>query len=781
MIRFLILMVICMQVYTAQYNFNSFESSELALPNVLSIEKPSFSNNVQMDSKESLYSKENGRTCQEITVPMCRNIEYNTTSFPNQFNHETQQEAAAEAHQFWALVEINCAKELKFFLCSMYTPICVPNYPQPIKACKSVCVRARLGCEKYMKKFGFEWPEHMNCDLFPEYGSSKEVCMDPMDAEEQQKRKQLNINHNLNGQKTKLDKSSKTSLKINKKLILSSDYENDIIKSEIANRNREFNKLDKLCVHPFIKLTNSKEFNKISTSGVTNCAQPCQSVYFSHQERQLTYYWLLFWAFLCLLSSFCTTCTYLIDSSRFRYPEKPIIYMSICFLFITIGYMMRFIFGHELACDSNNAIHYSNNLSSLKCTLTFILTYFFGMAGSVWWVIVSLTWFLAAGLKWSTEAISKYGTYFHLIAWLIPFVKTFLVLSMSLVDGDALSGMCYVGNLNNYNLKMFVIYPAVIYLLIGSGFLIAGFISLIRIRNMIKRQNSDLSKAHKLEKLMIRIGIFSILYTVPASCVIACQVYELYYRNEWEKTILCKNLNFKRGLFQQFEENYDFVDELCSSENSEQLPEFSVFLIKYFMGLIIGITSGFWIWTGKSLESWKNFFKRILGYSTNDDCNSEINSDIETSSCFPLFSSSSTKKKICRLQKNSVVYFQANDEDKNQANFYDKEIQNFKFSNPYSNQNQAQIIYQKPESLISLQYTNNPTNTMSTTSSNGFNNSYPFKYNHPNVVQTNSGAFIYDYNSGSTLQFKQLQGTTVNTTTTTNGSSLPSTIVSIVN
>lgn len=37
-----------------------------------------------------------------------------------------------------------------------------------------------------MKKFGFDWPDHMRCELFPEYGSG-EVCMDPMDAEEQRK------------------------------------------------------------------------------------------------------------------------------------------------------------------------------------------------------------------------------------------------------------------------------------------------------------------------------------------------------------------------------------------------------------------------------------------------------------------------------------------------------------------------------------------------------------------------------------------------------------------
>lgn len=109
---------------------------------------------IQINSEELKTDQANNGKCEEITVPMCRNMEYNMTSMPNQFNHETQAEAAMEAHQFWALVEINCAKELRFFLCSLYTPICLPNYPKPIRACRSVCLRARLGCERcnYLNK-----------------------------------------------------------------------------------------------------------------------------------------------------------------------------------------------------------------------------------------------------------------------------------------------------------------------------------------------------------------------------------------------------------------------------------------------------------------------------------------------------------------------------------------------------------------------------------------------------------------------------------------------------
>ncbi|KAG5851686.1 hypothetical protein ANANG_G00054300 [Anguilla anguilla] len=70
--------------------------------------------------------------CEPITVPMCKGIGYNLTYMPNQFNHDTQDEVGLEVHQFWPLVRIHCSPDLLFFLCSMYTPICLPDYKKPL-------------------------------------------------------------------------------------------------------------------------------------------------------------------------------------------------------------------------------------------------------------------------------------------------------------------------------------------------------------------------------------------------------------------------------------------------------------------------------------------------------------------------------------------------------------------------------------------------------------------------------------------------------------------------
>lgn len=73
--------------------------------------------------------------------------------------------------------------------------------------------------------------------------------------------------------------------------------------------------------------------------------------------------------------------------------------------------------------------------------------------------------------------------------------------------------MCYVGIWNVEAMRIFVLLPLVVYLIFGTVFLTTGFVSLFRIRTVMKHEGT---KTEKLEKLMIRIGIFSVLYTLPA-------------------------------------------------------------------------------------------------------------------------------------------------------------------------------------------------------------------------------------------------------------------------
>ncbi|XP_062861949.1 frizzled-5 [Trichomycterus rosablanca] len=504
--------------------------------------------------------------CEPITVPMCKGIGYNLTYMPNQFNHDAQEEVGLEVHQFWPLVRIRCSPDLLFFLCSMYTPICLPDYKKPLPPCRSVCERAKRGCSPLMIQYGFEWPERMSCERLPMLGDPDRLCMDQNNSE-----------------------STTVSPSVPKPTHKGSTRHRSTSKS-LAAQKCDY---ECRCREPLvpIKKETHQLFNHVETGSFPNCALPCYQPYFSQDEHAFTTFWIGLWSVLCFISTLTTVATFLIDMERFKYPERPIIFLAACYLFVSLGYIVRLLAGHEkVACGGSGDqqhILYDTTGPAL-CTLVFLLVYFFGMASSIWWVVLSFTWFLAAGMKWGNEAIAGYSQYFHLAAWLVPSVKTIAVLALSFVDGDPVAGICYVGNQSLESLRGFVLAPLVVYLFSGSFFLLTGFVSLFRIRSVIKQGGT---KTDKLEKLMIRIGLFTVLYTVPAMIVVACLVYEQHYRSGWEQALTCT----------------------CPSER-QQLdlgPDYAVFMLKYFMYLVVGITSGVWIWSGKTIESWRNFVARF--------------------------------------------------------------------------------------------------------------------------------------------------------------------------
>jgi hypothetical protein len=91
------------------------------------------------------------------------------------------------------------------------------------------------------------------------------------------------------------------------------------------------------------------------------------------------------------------------------------------------------------------------------CLGVFVLIYYFGMSAAVWWVVLSLSWVLAAVPHWSNEWIAKYSFYFHTCSWILPAIQTALVYLFGAVDGDPYTGICYVGNTNINHLLFFVI------------------------------------------------------------------------------------------------------------------------------------------------------------------------------------------------------------------------------------------------------------------------------------------------------------------------------------
>ncbi|KAA8579067.1 hypothetical protein FQN60_018808 [Etheostoma spectabile] len=115
-------------------------------------------------SQDSSFTHPSFGTCEPISVPLCVGLPYTETVLPNVLGHKSQDEARMEIHQFYPLVKVECSPHLKPFLCSVYTPECVSGSPRP--PCRTLCDKARAGCESLMNKFGFQWPEKLRCEAF---------------------------------------------------------------------------------------------------------------------------------------------------------------------------------------------------------------------------------------------------------------------------------------------------------------------------------------------------------------------------------------------------------------------------------------------------------------------------------------------------------------------------------------------------------------------------------------------------------------------------------------
>jgi frizzled protein 1/7 len=508
--------------------------------------------------------------CKQITEPLCIDIPYNKTIMPNKLGHSTQEEAGLEVQQYFPLINIECSPDLQLFLCSVYFPVCT-ILENPLPPCRSLCLSAKRGCEGVMLKFGFKWPDNLNCEQYPE---NSDLCVQ---------------NRNIKTPSTTEppDYSKSHSVFKGVKLKYPRDY-------------------GFVCPIQFI-VKNMDYSLKVGGKIEPNCGAPCHMMFFNENKQQFSRVWIGTWAILCCASCLFTVCTFLIDTDRFRYPERPIIFLSVCYLMVALAYVVGFIAGDSIACKEpslpeNGIAKVSTITQGTKyelCTILFMVLYFFSMASSIWWVILTLTWFLAAGLKWGHEAIEANSQYFHLAAWAVPAIKTITILAMGKVDGDVLSGVCYVGIWNVDALRNFVLIPLCVYLVFGLVFLTSGLISLFRIRTVMKH---DGTKTDKLEKLMIRIGVFSVLYTVPAMIVIACLFYEQFNFDDWM-------ISWSHDMCNK--QNYSVPCPQGIREYTH--PLFPIFMIKYLMYMIVGITSSVWIWSGKTVHSWKVFFNRLRG------------------------------------------------------------------------------------------------------------------------------------------------------------------------
>ncbi|XP_006000469.1 frizzled-6 [Latimeria chalumnae] len=486
-------------------------------------------------------------TCEPITVPRCLGMSYNMTFFPNMMGHYDQDAAAVKMEPFFPLMNLHCSPEVHTFLCKAFIPVCT-DHDCVVQPCRSLCEQVYSDCQNLIHTFGITWPEELECDKL-------ENCGDTLPG-----------------------------------TILPTSKSHSIPKTPELQRDYGF-----WC--PRQLKTTPGQGSVFLT--VNDCAPPCPNMYFKSNELDFAKSFIGIFSIFCLCATLFTFLTFLIDVRRFRYPERPIIFYAVCYSIVSLMYFVGFLLGNSTACSTadeklgttETVVIGSQNKA---CTVLFMILYFFTMAGTVWWVILTITWFLAAGPKWSCEAIEKKAVWYHTAAWGSPGILTVMLLAMNKVEGDNISGVCYVGLYDLAALRYFVLVPLCLCVVVGLSLLLAGIISLNHVRQVIQHDGRN---QEKLKKFMIRIGVFSGLYLVPLVALLGCYIYEQAYRTAWESTWI-------------FDHCQEYHIPCPSQVKSMTRPDLSLFMMKYVMTLIMGISAVFWVGSKKTCSEWANFFNR---------------------------------------------------------------------------------------------------------------------------------------------------------------------------
>ena len=539
--------------------------------------------------------------CEPITdIDLCNHVGYENATFPNFRLQETQSEASSELRNFAPLIRLQCSNAIVHMLCAVYAPFCQLSFPNlRIPPCRSLCMHVRDSCEQNLLDFSLTWPPHLECDRYPTRADDP-LCFGPSDPNElvippevlqllgttTPSTTQPNTTGDTNGMPTTSNTGS-TQPSV-------SPFPTSPVPQSASECPMYLQVSDRIA---------NKSF---SFAGIPNCAVNCSGIYFTPSERNLIApVFVLLFAVVCVMFTLFTVATFLIDRRRFHYPERPIIFLSFCYLIISLAYIVgsisKLVGGDRtsFACSTEETFVETGHSRSFvfqrlpnddavyqtaTCVILFIMVYYFQMASAIWWVVLTLTWFLAAALKWGEEAVERLWLLYHILAWSIPAIQVILVLALRLVDGDQLSGLCYTGNHNLIGLGVFVFLPLTVYLLLGFAFLVVGFTALVNIRHQLQR---DAAKSRKLGRLIIRIGVYSLLYTVPNVVLLILHTYSLSQQESWETHYI-----------------------QCQATGECILaPSFGAFLLKYLMIFAIGIFSTSWILSRKTLSAWQKFFQ----------------------------------------------------------------------------------------------------------------------------------------------------------------------------
>ncbi|KAL1441946.1 hypothetical protein MTO96_008160 [Rhipicephalus appendiculatus] len=148
-----------------------------------------------------------------------------------------------------------------------------------------------------------------------------------------------------------------------------------------------------------------------------------------------------------------------------QYPNVMVFYMNLCLLLMCVGWLAQFLPGarEDITCRRDGTLRSGEPSSgeNLSCVAIFFLCYYFLLAALCWLVLLAYAWEHRLHQQSSSSSLllQAKAAYFHLVAWSVPFVLFIIVMALGLVDGDPVSGICFVTAANPHARSALVLFP----------------------------------------------------------------------------------------------------------------------------------------------------------------------------------------------------------------------------------------------------------------------------------------------------------------------------------
>lgn len=140
----------------------------------------------QVALSDDIMRSSNKQSCMPVEeqVPLCADLGYINTTFPNLRGHTTPEAANEELAHFLALIYTGCSNAIVHLLCSIYAPVCLQEYSELMyPPCRHLCKYVQDGCEDtLLQAFGYIWPPgpHLDCHIY-ETVEENQLCFGPPD------------------------------------------------------------------------------------------------------------------------------------------------------------------------------------------------------------------------------------------------------------------------------------------------------------------------------------------------------------------------------------------------------------------------------------------------------------------------------------------------------------------------------------------------------------------------------------------------------------------------